>query len=193
MVANFQLYFQLGFQHIADWAALDHLLFLGVLCAAYTWQHWRQVAWLVTAFTLGHCLTLLLAATDTLRLPTNWVEVLIPATIVATALFQLIRQSEHSKWSYGLALGFGLVHGLGFANTFRAMLFPDERDQIFQQLLGFNIGVEVAQLLVVSLILSLAYVAIHFFRLSPKWWLWALSAIGGLAGLWMTGERLLAL
>ena len=89
MESTFLFYFQLGWQHIVDWAALDHILFLCALCAVYTLKDWRRVLLLVTAFTIGHCLTLLLAGTDILRLPADWVEMLIPATIMLTAIYNL--------------------------------------------------------------------------------------------------------
>jgi hypothetical protein len=189
--STLSFYFQLGFTHIVDWAALDHILFLLVLCAAYSWQDWRRLGWLITAFTVGHCLTLLLAGADLIRISAYWVELLIPATIVLSALVNITgKQQEQPLLSYALALGFGLIHGLGFSNTFRAMLFPDEQDLLVQQLLGFNLGVELGQLLIVAIIITVTYLITQPLQFSAKIWQLILSVGAGLMGLWLILERI---
>jgi len=209
MESTFLFYFQLGWHHIVDWAALDHILFLGALCAVYTLKDWRRVLLLVTAFTIGHCLTLLLAGTDTLRLPANWIEMLIPATIMLTAIYNLVTREATQgalappsatkifpprlRLVYFFALIFGLIHGLGFSNTFRSMLFPGEEQQLVTQLLGFNLGIELGQILIVTLILSLAYLFLEQFNFSAKKWNWLLSGGAFLVASYLFFERLLTM
>lgn len=210
MESTFLFYFQLGWQHIVDWAALDHILFLCALCAVYTLRDWRRVLLLVTAFTIGHCLTLILAGTDSLRLPADWVEMLIPATIMLTAIYnlsagvlfkqdRLVPDSSSNVFPprlrlvYFFALIFGLIHGLGFSNTFRAMLFPGEEQQLVTQLLGFNLGIELGQILIVTLILSLAYLLLEQFNFSAKKWNWLLSGGAFLVASYLFFERLLTM
>ena len=198
MATTFPFYFQLGFHHIIDWAALDHLLFLLALCAGYAWTDWRRVLLLITAFTVGHCLTLLVAGLDLVRVPAAAVELLIPLTIVATAVYNLWpRQAAQpgparrgQGWAlYTTALCFGLIHGLGFSNTFRALLFPDEQDLLLQQLLAFNIGIEAGQVLVVGGILLLAYLAQTYLQLTARTWTLLLSVAALVPALVMVAER----
>ncbi|MEL7222475.1 MAG: HupE/UreJ family protein [Bacteroidota bacterium] len=184
-------YFQLGFQHIIDWAALDHILFLLVLCATYSWQDWKRLLWLITAFTIGHCLTLVLAGTDLIRISAYWVEIFIPATIVLGAIGNLIRSEEQSPFiAYSIILFFGLIHGLGFSNTFRAMLFPGEENQLIGQLLGFNLGVELGQILVVAMIMVVTYFFTRVLKIPAKYWQWGLSLGAGIVGFYLLVLRL---
>jgi hypothetical protein len=141
----------LGFRHILDLAALDHLLFLVALAAIYHGREWAGAIGVVTAFTVGHSITLALAATSAARLPTPWIEFLIPLTIVATGLENLVAVDRHGaphvrRYRVLLAGGFGLVHGAGFANTLRELL----EGSIVRPLLGFNLGIELGQLLVLA-------------------------------------------
>ena len=139
----------LGFHHITDVAAVDHLLFLLALAAIYRGKDWRSAAWVITAFTAGHSLTLALAATDALRLPTRLVEFLIPVTIVATGMENLlVRDDAAPRRRYRAALAgmFGLIHGAGFANLLRDLF----TGPVAAPLLGFNIGIELGQLLVLA-------------------------------------------
>lgn len=193
MRSIFSTYFQLGFQHIADLAGYDHILFLVALCAIYTLQSWKKVIILVTAFTIGHSLTLALAALDIFRLPQDWVEFLIPLTILITALFNVLSSSHHKLsvgFHYSLALFFGLIHGLGFSNFFRAILMPDEQHQLVQQLLAFNLGVEVGQLLIVAVILIVASLAMLRLRVQQREWNLFLSGAAFGLSLIMMLERL---
>lgn len=203
MESTFLFYFQIGWQHIVDWAALDHILFLAALSALYTLANWRRVLLLVTAFTIGHCLTLVLAGMDILRLPADWVEMLIPATIMVTAIYNLSKPEPaspdeetppklHARLGlvYLFTLIFGLIHGLGFSNTFRSMLFPGEEQQLITQLLGFNLGIELGQILIVVIILGIAYLFIEQFNWSAKRWNWILSGGTFLVASYLFFERL---
>ena len=146
---------QLGFRHVASIGALDHILFLLALAAIYRPSDWRDALWVVTAFTVGHSLTLALSVTGVLRLPADVVEFLIPVTIVVTAADNLRRRAGRSHWAIryrALFAGvFGLVHGAGFANYLRSLFV----DRIALPLLGFNLGIEAAQIVVLSACVAL--------------------------------------
>jgi hypothetical protein len=139
----------LGFHHIADLNAADHILFLLALAAVYRLASWRAALWVITAFTIGHSVTLGLAVTGVLTLPVDLVEFLIPVTIVITCLENLtsLGRPEDRRGvplRAGLAMVFGLVHGAGFANYLNAMFV----EPIAVPLLGFNLGIEVGQVLI---------------------------------------------
>lgn len=192
MENTFLFYFRFGLDHILDWAALDHILFLLALCAVYTIADWRKVLILVTAFTIGHCVSLYVAGTDMLRLPELWIESLIPATIALTAIYNLVWRSAGKAWQlYTMALVFGLIHGLGFSNTFRSILFADEQADLVWYLFAFNLGVEAGQVIIVLLILGAAYVVIEKIKLERKWWSTGMSIVALVVSLWLLVERLL--
>ena len=142
----------LGFRHITDLAAFDHMLFLLALAAIYRGRDWRDVLWVVTAFTVGHSVTLALAVTGALRLPTPLIEFLIPVTILVTGLENiLVRRRDRVPLGGGyrplFAGVFGLVHGAGFANYLQSLFVGS----IVVPLLGFNVGIELGQLVVLGL------------------------------------------
>lgn len=183
-------YFETGWHHIISWNALDHILFIISLSAIYLVKNWKQVLVLVTAFTIGHSLTLALSVYDVIRFNEKWVEFLIPCTIIATALFNFFvkeYQPRSLRINYFLALFFGLIHGMGFANTIRFMLAKDQ--QIALPLISFNVGLEAGQMVVVSFILFVSYVLVNKLKLNRKWWVWALSAMAMLVALNMVVER----
>ncbi len=145
-------FMHLGFRHITDLAALDHILFLLALAAIYRRRDWRDSLWVITAFTAGHSVTLALAVTGALRLPTPLIEFLIPVTIVVTGVENIVvRRRERAPLRGGyrpvFAGVFGLVHGAGFANYLQSLF----TGSIAVPLLGFNIGIELGQLLVLGL------------------------------------------
>lgn len=169
-------YFKIGWEHIISADALDHQLFIAALAAIYLLKDWKQVLILVTAFTIGHSLTLALSVMNVISVPAKWVEFLIPLTIVITAISNLF-QKEFSQRSirinYFLALFFGLIHGLGFANTIRFMLADDQ--SLGWGLFGFNVGLELGQIVVVSLLLLLAYLIVTIFKANRREWVIFLS------------------
>ncbi len=149
----------LGFRHIVNPAAADHILFLLALAAIYRLRDWREALWVVTAFTVGHSVTLALAVTQTLLLPTAWIEFLIPVTIIATGVENLlVHDRARALWGgrYRPIFSgvFGLVHGAGFANYLRSLFV----DRVAVPLFGFNLGIELGQVLVL-LVAALAFVA----------------------------------
>jgi HupE / UreJ protein len=171
-------YFKEGWQHIISTSALDHQLFIIALSAVYLLKDVKKVVVLITAFTIGHSLTLALSVYNVIRLHEALVEFLIPCTIMFTALFNVIQKDIAQKavqLNYFFALFFGLIHGLGFANTIRFMLAKDQT--IGWSLFGFNVGLEVGQIIIVTTILLASYVLISICKLPQKWWVYMLSAV----------------
>ncbi len=189
-MSDFSFYFETGWHHIISWTALDHILFITTLAAIYLASNWKQVLVLVTAFTIGHSLTLALSVYDIFRIDEKWVEFLIPCTIIATGLFNFLVKDFKPKSlriNYFLALFFGLIHGLGFANTIRFMLAKGQN--IAVPLLSFNLGLEAGQVVMVAFILIINYVSVNKLRLNRKWWVWVLSAFAILTALKMEVDR----
>jgi hypothetical protein len=177
---NFMFYFQQGLFHVLDWKAYDHILFLIALTVIYSFSDWIRILFLITLFTLGHTLTLLLAAYEIIQINTIYIEFLIPATIFITALFNLFtagKSSKKSKISINLifAFFFGLIHGLGFAGYFRMIVAANE-DKLLP-LLEFALGIEAAQLVVVLLILILGFSVQTIFRFSKRDWVLVISSL----------------
>lgn len=175
---DFILYLQLGWEHIISLDALDHQLFVLVLVAVYSFKEWKKILWLVTAFTIGHSLTLALSIMDMVRLPVNWVEFLIPLTILITALDNILMRNNRRnlmRMNYYLALFFGLIHGMGFANTARMTMA--EEQNIAVPLLGFNIGLELGQILVVLIILMVEILLMKFLKIKKLHWIVFTSAV----------------
>jgi hypothetical protein len=193
-VQEFGTYLQLGFGHIADLRAYDHILFVTALTIAYAPNEWRRLGVLVTAFTLGHSLTLALATLRVVTLPTKLVETAIPITIVLTAIAAIIgarhdRAVERAPMTarYLLAGAFGLIHGLGFSNYLRALLGGEE--SIVLPLFGFNLGLEIGQMLIVATVLALGIAAVKVARLERRDWVLIVSgAAAGIATI-MTIDR----
>ena len=188
---DFIFYLKLGWAHIILLDALDHQLFVLVLVAVYSFGDWKKILVLVTAFTIGHSITLALSTLDIIRISAGWVEFLIPLTIVITAFDNIIFKGNQSKLmriNYFLALFFGLIHGMGFANTARMMLAKEQN--LFTPLLGFNIGLELGQIVVVIAFLILLFVVIKIFRVHKKDWIMFISSGVFALALKMTLERL---
>lgn len=191
---DFGFYFGLGWEHIISSDALDHQLFIAALAAIYLLKDWKQVLILVTAFTIGHSLTLALSVMDIVRFNRNWVEFLIPCTIVITAVSNLFQKKftpRSIRINYFIALFFGLIHGMGFANSIRPMLAKDQ--DIFTSLLGFNLGLEAGQIIVVLILLCLSHLVVNIFRANRREWVIFLSAAVFSLALQMVFQRITAL
>ena len=189
----FGTYLELGFDHISDLNAYDHILFIVALCAAYAISQWRHLLILVTAFTIGHCITLALASMRIVRVPDIWIEVLIPVTIMITALQNLLtRDTTARSWRtlYILPLFFGFIHGLGFSNYFRSLFDPD--DSIITPLLAFNIGVELGQLGIVAVFLFITFLVVRILKINERYWRLTINIIAIALSIWMIYERLAA-
>ncbi|WP_132054284.1 HupE/UreJ family protein [Pseudocnuella soli] len=188
---DFSFYFGLGWEHIMSWDALDHILFVLVLAAVYLPADWKKVLILVTAFTIGHSITLALSTLNLVSVSSAWVEFLIPCTIVLTAFLNLFqRKFDHRaiRLNYFLALFFGLIHGLGFANTLRFVLAKDQN--LGWALFGFNVGLEAGQIIIVALILLAAFLFVQMLRVPRREWVLILSAAVFSLSLQMALERI---
>lgn len=193
-MSEFWLYLQLGFHHIADLAGYDHILFVAALAIPYGRRDWQRLAVLVTAFTLGHSITLALATLQLVAVPSVLVETLIPATIVATAALSWRaggpgHEEPVTVGRYLMAAVFGLIHGLGFSTYLRALLGEEER--ITLPLFAFNVGLELGQLLILAVVLIIGVVLVPRILSRRRWVLLQVGVTGGLA-LVLLGQRLLA-
>jgi hypothetical protein len=174
---DFGFYFGLGWEHIISRGALDHQLFIAALSAIYILKDWKQVLVLVTAFTIGHSLTLALSVMDIVRFDRHWVEFLIPCTIIITAITNLFQKKftpKSIRINYFLALFFGLIHGMGFASALRPMLARDQ--SLGWGLFGFNSGLEVGQITVVLVLLIVGKIVLDVLRVNRREWVIFLSA-----------------
>lgn len=172
----FSTYLQIGFEHISDLNAYDHIVFVVALCAVYQLKEWKKILVLVTAFTLGHSVTLFLSIMDIIRFSPTVIELLIPVTILITVLHNITlnpsqpESKSRLSFSYILAFGFGLIHGMGFSNFLRATMMPAEQGTFWQQLLAFNIGIELGQLLIVACVFALGYLVTQVLKYSHYAW-----------------------
>ena len=189
-MTEFQLYFGLGKDHILDYrGGYDHILFIIALCAMYLLRDWKKVLILVTAFTVGHSITLALATLRIMSVNSPLIEFLIPLTILITATLNILRDEEKAATrnihiNYLFALFFGLIHGMGFSNFLRSIL--GENKGIFIQLLAFNLGLEFGQIIVVMLFLILSFILVDILTVNRRDWKMVISAaIAGMAILLM--------
>lgn len=185
-MSEFGLYFGLGKDHILDYAnGYDHILFVVALCALYLAEDWRKILILVTAFTIGHSITLALSTLRIISVKTELIEFLIPLTIFITAFSNLFRKEDQItrrmvQTNYIYALFFGLIHGLGFSNYLKAILGKDS--SIISQLLAFNLGLEFGQIIVVAIFLALGFILVDLAGVTRRDWKMVISsAIAGIA------------
>lgn len=177
---NFIFFLKQGLFHVLDWNAYDHILFLIALAVVYDFQHLKKVFWLITSFTIGHTLTLILASYHVISVSTKWVEFLIAVTILITALaniFYAKNTTKQTKTNINLvfALFFGLIHGLGFSGYFK-MLIGSSHSKLIP-LLEFALGIELAQVIIVSLVLILGFIFQSIFRFSKRDWILVISSV----------------
>lgn len=181
----FEFYLKLGFEHIANLNGYDHILFLVVLCAVYQISQWRNILILVTAFTIGHSITLFIVSLDFFSIPSRIIKLLIPITILITSLQNVIniKQIENSSRmgkNYFMVLFFGLIHGMDFSNYFKALIMSP--DEIVIPLLGFNIGIELGQLLIVLFIVLISFIFLNIIKIKHlKWNLFISGAAFGIS------------
>ena len=179
----FATYLELGFDHILDLQGYDHIAFVIALCAAFNPQAWKRLLWLITAFTLGHSITLAMAALQIYAPPREIIEFIIPITILLTAISNMyfIRQ-PNPKFSIGMATIFGFIHGWGFSNYFRETSLGGDTWEVVLQLLAFNLGVELGQIVIIGLFLLLTSFVISVLRWSlPNWQIFASGIAAGIA------------
>ena len=185
-MSEFQLYFGLGKSHILDYAnGYDHIIFVVALCALYLTREWKQVLILVTAFTIGHSITLALSTLRIISVKVELIEFLIPLTIFITAVSNLFKNennltSRSVQMNYFFAGFFGLIHGLGFSSYLRSILGRDE--SILTQLFAFNLGLEFGQIIIVVLFMSVCFILVDLFGLNRRDWKMVISsAVAGIA------------
>ena len=177
-MSDFGFYFSIGWQHIISLDALDHQLFILALTVLYTLREWRQVLILVTAFTIGHSVTLALSTLNILTVRSDLIEFFIPCTIFITALANIIKPATNHKSiqiNYFFAMFFGFVHGLGFANALKFMLASDQ--SLGWSLLSFNLGLEAGQIAVVIFLLLLTHIFISYIKINRRYWVISVSAL----------------
>ena len=219
----FPTYLRLGYEHLLDLQGADHILFIVVLCAGYALARWRELLVLITAFTVGHSLSLALATVGAVRADSSWVEFLIPVTIAATALLNFWEPGGEerrvaqgtaapgaappagleegaspggsvpgetpraTRVKYVLAVVFGLIHGLGFSGFLRLLL--GDEGSLLVPLLAFNIGLELAQIVVALATLAAAALLVRGSRIPHTWWTRGVSAAVGVAAVVMAAGR----
>ncbi|MFM1972655.1 MAG: hypothetical protein RL185_1337 [Bacteroidota bacterium] len=186
------MYGRLGFKHIIDLGGVDHILFVLALTLRYIWSDWKKILVLVTSFTIGHSLTLALSTLSLIDISVDWIEFLIPVTILITALSNFwVKDFEFKqRYSahYGLALFFGLIHGLGFSNYLKSLLGKEA--SLLGPLFSFNIGLEIGQILIVGVILALSYGLVSLLKLPRKMYVRYGSILTILLSLRMILDRL---
>lgn len=178
-MSELEAYLYLGLTHITDLNGYDHILFIVGLCVVYQLKDWKKILVLVTAFTLGHSLTLALATLNIIALNSKFVEVFIPITIILTSTYNFWTQGELNAKTqgtrYAFAAFFGLIHGLGFSNFLRSML--SRKQSLFDPLLAFNIGLEIGQLAIVVIFFTLQYLMVNLLRLKQNHWFTAINGM----------------
>ena len=178
-MSDFWLLVELGFSHVWDWRGYDHLLFLAALCLPFSARQWKPLLWLITCFTIGHSLSLVLASFEVLKVSSTWIEFLIPVSIAATAVYNIIyaqhvwvRSNRLVMW---VTLFFGLVHGFGFAGYFE--LIRDVEQPLWSSLLFFALGIEGAQIVLGALMLLLSFVVLSVLGRNRRDWVLMVSSV----------------
>jgi hypothetical protein len=183
-MSNFNLWFTTGFGHILDWHGYDHICYILVLTILFPVREWRKLLVLITAFTIGHSLTLALSTLDLIHLPKKLIETLIPVTILITCIFTIAKRDKPLKkvsLNYVLALFFGLIHGMGFSYLLKSMLGREE--SIIGPLFSFNLGLEAGQLVIVAAVLLISVILERMFRIAKREYiLFVSAAVFGVAG-----------
>lgn len=176
---DFILYFKMGLEHVLDYTAYDHILFLVVLAVVFSFKQFKKVFWLVTLFTVGHSVTLALSAYEVVHINVAIIEFLIPLTIFITGVLNVILSNKNAKNKENInlffALFFGLIHGLGFSNYFKMMVGKEENK--LYPLIEFALGIEVAQVIIVLAILILGLLLQTFLKVTKRDWVLVCSSI----------------
>lgn len=193
-MSEFRVYFEEGRDHILDYAnGYDHILFVVALCALYIFRDWKRVLVLVTAFTIGHSITLALSTLNIITVNVELIEFLIPLTIFVTAFSNLFKDEENIgdraiTFNYAFALIFGLIHGMGFSNYLKAILGRDR--SIVSQLFAFNIGLEFGQIIIVVIFMTICFLLVDLFGLNRRDWKMVISSMVAGMALLLMKERI---
>lgn len=176
---DFMLYCKMGLNHVLDFSAYDHILFLIVLAVVFSYYELKKLLWLVTLFTLGHSITLALSAYGVLNISMGLIEFLIPLTIFITGVINIVnsnkKPAKKDNTNLIFALFFGLIHGLGFSNYFKMMIGQQE-DKLLP-LIEFALGIELAQIIIVFGIIFLGLVFQNFLKVTKRDWILVCSSI----------------
>lgn len=179
-MSQFWLYFELGLDHVLDWQAYDHVLFIIVLIASYGFSTWKRVLWLVTLFTLGHTLALFLSVYEIVKVDANYVEFLIPVTILINAIFNIATAGKKIRNTnfnllYFTTIFFGIIHGLGFSSYFKMIAAGTSNK--FWPLVEFALGIELAQIIVVLVVMLTGFLLQNLLNVSKRDWILITSSI----------------
>lgn len=181
-MSQFRSFLEIGFEHIVNWEAYDHLLFIIALTVLYHVRDWKNVLILITAFTIGHSITLAVVTFDIININPTLIEFLIPLTILISSVHNLFRKpvihSSRFQYNYFIALFFGTIHGMGLANDLKMLLGGD---QILYPLLAFNLGVEGGQIVIVTMVLTISFIFTEFLGILRRDWNLIISS--GVAGM----------
>lgn len=177
---DFLFYIKLGLNHVLDFGAYDHILFLSALAIPFTFKSWKKVVLLATVFTITHCLSLMLSVYKIVVVDVSLIEFLIPVTIFLTAIFNILYHSmlqAHKTIVFHILATafFGLVHGFGFSNYFK-MLVSGEEEKVMP-LIGFAGGIELSQILIVLFVLIIAYLVQHILKVKQSYFIWVTSIL----------------
>ena len=179
MLDSFLKFFELGLYHIISFSSYDHILFVTLLTLPYVFKDWKRLLILISMFTLGHTLSLLLGVYDIINLNVNVTEWLIPLTIFFAAVFNIFTSGKPTdKRSFlilGVVLFFGLIHGLGFANAFHGLVSSSE--STFLSIIEFAVGIEIGQLIIVFCVLFISFIFQNIFRFSTRDWVMVISSV----------------
>ncbi len=185
-MTTFELFLETGFHHILDIQGYDHILFVIVLCSAFDLDKWKKILWLITSFTIGHSVTLVLAANDFINVDSTLTELMIAVTILAAAISNLFVKQDNPINPKSFSLNYlfaglaGLIHGLGFSGYLRALLGGEE--SIVTPLFAFNVGLELGQIIIVLVYTLISFIAISFIGVSKRdWRFFFSSAIAGIS------------
>ena len=187
----FSVYLKLGFDHISDLKGYDHMLFLIALCAVYSYAEWKRIVVLITAFTIGHSITLAMSSLNIIHFKPQLIEVLIPVTILLTAIKNLVFKPKDEKvWNptYLLPLFFGLIHGMGFSNFFKSLL--GQEADILLPLFAFNVGVEIGQICIVAIIMLINFIVLKGIQIKQSNWNKVVSIIAAILAAYMIIQRI---
>ncbi|MEN3324300.1 HupE/UreJ family protein [Mariniflexile soesokkakense] len=179
---EFVFYLKQGISHITDLQGIDHLVFIITLCAVYQISQWKKTLILITAFTIGHTVTLALSGLSIISVNQQLIETLIPITILLTAIYNIVKKQTSKNQiqiNYFLALFFGLIHGMGFSNFFRSMMMGISDESIIVPLFSFNLGIEFGQLVIIGLFLLINFLLTKVFSIQHRDWNLVVSGAGG--------------
>ncbi|MDT8346928.1 MAG: HupE/UreJ family protein [Flavobacteriaceae bacterium] len=181
MFNDFKLFFFEGLNHVLDWQAYDHILFIALLALPYAFKNWKRLIWLVTVFTIGHSASIVLSSYNILIPNTYYIELLIPASIILAGIYTLFVGSKSKTKQSGffiiaaITLFFGVIHGFGFAGYLKSIVPAGESIWLF--ILYFALGIEVAQLVIVFVVLLLGFIFQSVFRYSTREWVSIVAAL----------------